>query len=225
MDIITLQDIKMDWQPESIADENRIKPGTRFRENFIRLLYTAEKVMQPRAVIRWVKVDGISGAATTIDKTVFQSKVMANKLKNAERVFISAMTAGNEVKYALDDKDATVANIIQNTILYKLHAYVTEYIHGNFHYEGLGFFSPGSLPDWPINNNKAVFSLLGSAEETLGITLNSYGYMDPPHSLSGIFFANNEGYQNCSLCKIYDCLSRRAPFDKKAYERIFGIEK
>ena len=82
--------------------------------------------------------------------------------------------------------------------------------------------NPGSLPDWPIANNFALFDMIGGTEE-IGVTLRDNGYMRPWNTTSHIHFPGH-GYQNCSLCRKYDCVGRRAPFDRGEYIRIFGVE-
>ena len=62
---------------------------------------------------------------------------------------------------------------------------------------------------------------IGGLDE-IGVTLNAAGYIHPWNSASQIHFPGN-GYENCSLCKKYDCIRRRAPFDLAEYRRVFGI--
>lgn len=222
MDKIALKDIKLDWQPESIANENNIKLDTAFGKKFLDLLLTSERIMQPRALLRWVSVDCVEDEYTTIEGFTFKSKVMATQLQDCEKVFVAALTSGHELKSALGAKNVMIADMMQTTLLNKLQNYVEKYIKENFNYNGIGFITPGSLPDWPIHNNKTIFALLENVEEDIGVSLNKYGYMDPHHSLSGIFFPTTKGYQNCSLCKIFDCPNRRAAFNKREYDNIFG---
>ena len=55
------------------------------------------------------------------------------------------------------------------------------------------------------------------------VTIRENGYMKPWNTTSHIHFSGH-GYQNCSLCRKYDCIGRRAPFNRAEYIRIFGTE-
>ena len=60
-------------------------------------------------------------------------------------------------------------------------------------------------------------------EFSLFYMLNAAGYIKPWNSGSHIHFSG-DGYQNCSLCRKYDCVGRRARFNREEYIRIFGME-
>ena len=96
------------------------------------------------------------------------------------------------------------------------------YMSEQFGFDGSSMLNPGSLPDWPIENNFPLFDIIGNVDE-IGVTLNEAGYITPWNSGSHIHFPG-EGYQNCSLCRRYDCVGRRAPFDHAEYVRVFGVE-
>ena len=64
--------------------------------------------------------------------------------------------------------------------------------------------------------------MIGNVEE-IGVTLREDGYMKPWNTTSHIHFPGH-GYQNCSLCRRYDCVGRRAKFDRAEYIRIFAVE-
>ncbi|MBQ2041981.1 MAG: vitamin B12 dependent methionine synthase, partial [Firmicutes bacterium] len=63
---------------------------------------------------------------------------------------------------------------------------------------------------------------IGGVDE-IGVSLNDAGYIKPWNSGSHIHFPG-DGYHNCSLCRKYDCIGRRAPFNREEYIRIFGTE-
>ena len=100
--------------------------------------------------------------------------------------------------------------------------YTVRYMKDTFGFDGASRLAPGSLPDWPVKNNFALFDAIGHPEE-IGVSLDGRGYIRPWNSVSGIHFPGS-GYHNCQLCKKYDCVGRRAPFDRGEYIRIFGVE-
>ena len=99
---------------------------------------------------------------------------------------------------------------------------MVQYMKDKFGFDGSSMLSPGSLPDWPIENNFPLFDMIGNVAE-IGMSLTEAGYIKPWNSGSHIHFSG-DGYQNCSLCKKYDCVGRRARFNRSEYIRIFGTE-
>jgi len=79
--------------------------------------------------------------------------------------------------------------------------------------------SPGSLKDWPINEQKKLFSILGDVESSLGVTLTPSFLMIPRKSLSGIYFPSEIPFLSCQLCPRQSCPSRQAAFDHKLAEK------
>ena len=174
----------------------------------------------PKAVIRWASVDRVEGDLTTIEGRTFQSKVVADKLRDLPRVFLSVITAGDELNDCGELEDDPFLDIFKGALLMHGWQYVERVMREQFGFDGSSTLNPGSLPDWPIDNNFALFDIIGNTAE-IGVSLNSAGYISPWNSISRIHFPGN-GYENCSLCKKFDCFRRRAAFDPKEYQRIFG---
>ena len=177
---------------------------------------------EPKAVIRWANVDSVDGDVTTIEGVSFHSRVVADKLRGIPRVFLSVVTAGDNLDACDDLKDDPFLDIFEGALFQLGMMYVTQFMQERFGFDGSSRLNPGSLPDWPIENNFALFDMIGGLDE-IGVTLNARGYIRPWNSASQIHFPGN-GYENCSLCKKYDCIRRRAPFDRAEYRRVFGVD-
>ena len=175
----------------------------------------------PKAVIRWANVNSVDGDVTTIEGISFHSKVVADKLRGIPRVFLSVVTAGDGLDTCDDLEDDPFLDIFKGALLQHGMMYVVQFMQERFGFDGSSRLNPGSLPDWPIENNFALFDMIGGLDE-IGVTLNTAGYIHPWNSTSQIHFPGN-GYENCSLCKRYDCIRRRAPFDDAEYRRVFGV--
>ena len=78
------------------------------------------------------------------------------------------------------------------------------HLRRKYHLSQLYSLSPGSLSDWPLEEQKKVFLLLGRVEETLGVRLTEYMVMIPRISLSGILFPSDMDFLQCRLCQIRD---------------------
>jgi predicted transcriptional regulator len=81
--------------------------------------------------------------------------------------------------------------------------------------------NPGSLTDWPLREQRALFSLLGDVQATVGVELTNSLLMVPTKSVSGIFFPAEESFASCQLCPREACPNRRAPYDPELYDRKY----
>jgi len=84
--------------------------------------------------------------------------------------------------------------------------------------------APGSLPNWPIEQQKPLFELFGDVQATIGVKLTDSLLMLPAKSVSGIYFPTETSFFSCQLCPRERCDSRKAKYnEKKAKE--FGINQ
>ena len=132
---------------------------------------------------------------------------MADNLKEIKKVFLCVMTVGAEIDDCQELSDNALRDMIKGVAL---------------GYRDLAMMTPGSLPDWPIVNNKDLFAMIDNVAEDIGVSLNEHYYMLHYNSVSGIIFSSSTGYVNCKLCKNLDCIGRHAPFDQAEYDRIFA---
>lgn len=78
-----------------------------------------------------------------------------------------------------------------------------------------------SLADWPLPEQRPVFSILGDVTEAIGVRLTDSFLMIPHKSVSGIQFSTVETFESCQLCGREVCPARRAPYDRDLYERKY----
>ena len=62
----------------------------------------------PKAILRWANVESITGDRATINGSTFHSKVVADKLKDSPRVFLSVITAGTGLEKCGELKNDSV---------------------------------------------------------------------------------------------------------------------
>jgi hypothetical protein len=96
--------------------------------------------------------------------------------------------------------------------------------HLKKHYglEQISSMSPGSLPNWPITEQKPLFELIGDTEELVGVRLTDSMLMLPRKSISGIVFPTEVTFSSCQLCSREKCEGRKAPYDKALKEK-YGL--
>ena len=214
--------IPVDISAEGFAELCRIKKDSAAFEMLEDVFPLIKQYGTPKAIIKWANVDRVSGDETTIEGVTFKSRVVADKLRGLQRVFLSVVTAGDGLKSSGAFSGDPFLDTYNGALLRHASMYIVAYMKDNFGFDGTSTLNPGSLPDWPIINNFDLFSIIGGVDE-IGVSLNEAGYIKPWNSGSHIHFSG-DGYKNCSLCRKYDCIGRRAKFDREEYVRIFGTE-
>ena len=91
--------------------------------------------------------------------------------------------------------------------------HLEEHIKEDFTPGIMSHMNPGSLSDWPITQQKILFSLFGDVEELIGVRLTESFLMDPIKSVSGIHFPTEFDFKSCMLCTRYPCVKRKAAYD------------
>ena len=86
--------------------------------------------------------------------------------------------------------------------------------------------NPGSLKDWPITQQKELFSIFTNTQKIIGVRLTDSFLMIPRKSVSGIYFPTEINFYSCQLCPREVCIGRRAPYDPKLAKsyRIEGVK-
>ena len=218
---IVFNGLKVDVTAEEIASRFGRRAAKLDIEGYAAIL---REFARPKAIIRWADSEVIDDRHVRIDGNVFESIVLADKLNGLHRVILYIATAGNEIKDCDLIHPEAAKDILSGIALMRGIREMHRYLSEELGMSELGTLNPGSLPDWPIENNHALCDLIGNVGE-IGVTLNEKGYMLPWNSSSGILFTGADGYQNCSLCTKLDCIGRRAPFNKDEYRRLFGQKK
>ena len=78
----------------------------------------------------------------------------------------------------------------------------------------------GDVSVWPIEQQQALFSLLGDVESEIGVRLTESFLMMPNKTLSGILFPTETDFGACQVCRRENCPSRKAPFDEALWQDI-----
>jgi hypothetical protein len=161
-----------------------------------------------------------------VEGVQFKSKVLSKNLEDVERIFPFVITIGPELeeKYRAEEDFLeqyyldTIANVALQDLMKSMCAYLQE----EYKLEKLSYMNPGSLQDWPIQEQRKLFSLLGNVQEGIGVRLASSMLMHPAKSESGIFFPTEVTFFNCQLCPREGCSSRKAAFDENL-AREYGV--
>jgi hypothetical protein len=85
--------------------------------------------------------------------------------------------------------------------------------------------NPRSLADWPIEEQRLLFTLLGNAQEPIGVYLTSSLMMVLTKSVSGILFPTEFDFTSCQLRPRVVCPGRKTPYDKDSYDKKCRLTK
>lgn len=182
-----------------------------------RLLDTAAPALEPRAAFLVSYVEEREDSAVVIDSVRFRSKVLVRNLKGIGRVFPYVVTMGSALdrivqgtedvleRYLLDEIGNFALNAARNRL--------QDYLCRKFALKKISFMAPGSLEDWPIQEQRGLFSLFGDVESAVGVTLTDSLMMVPRKSVSGLYFPSEVAFFNCQLCPRERCQGRKAQYD------------
>jgi len=158
----------------------------------------------------------------------FGSRVLRKNLEDVGRVFPYVVTIGRELEQRADActdlLERYYLDVIGNVAIGKARTHLEDHLRARFAFGGLSFMSPGSLGDWPIEEQRPLFSILKGAEVSIGVKLTDSFLMIPRKSISGIYFPTEVTFYNCQLCPRPHCEGRKAPY-KEDLAKEYGILK
>ena len=222
---VIIRDILFEPDTQRLMKRLRIKQDTRHVEVLRSLLHEAQSVARPQAMYRVSYIDARDEDTITVDGLTFKSRILRVNLDGTNRVFPFAVTAGRELHDWTNSKDDLLTKFYADTVsesaLRVASRALKSHLRERFALEKSSTMSPGSLTDWPIQEQRPLFALLGNPEDAIGITLTSSMLMIPSKSVSGFYFATETTFESCQLCQRERCPSRRAPYDEGLYDRRY----
>jgi len=229
-----MQTIIFDSIPFTLTDSTILK-GCRAENDeeqtgiVLRLAAEARKLAKPKAMVRIVMVEKVDDETVTLDGVTIHSRLVRVNLDKVHRAFAYVATCGAEAEaWSLtlpDMLEQFYADEIKKTLVHTAMTYTREEVQKRFDPHGqLSVMSPGSLKEWPIENQHPLFCVMGDTQTAIGVTLTDSCLMLPSKSVSGLLFSDSTGHVNCIMCPMEVCPGRRAPYDPAHYEKHFGIK-
>lgn len=204
----------------------RMETGAGFGEEVERLVAEAADVGRPKAVYRLTYPELIDDELVRVDGVDLRSRVLRVNLRKANRIFVYVATCGVELEAWAQEKTDPLeqywADAVKQLALGEAVRTLNRDITTRYRPGRTSAMAPGSLADWPIQQQRPLFQILGNVEERVGVTLSPSYLMIPNKSVSGIRFPLEESFESCMLCPRQDCPTRRAPYDPELYERQYG---
>jgi cobalamin-dependent methionine synthase I len=217
-------------QPEISTAEIRkrlhLEKNTEEWSSVEKMIDQAAELIEPKAVYKLCYIDRKEDDAVITQEVRFQSRVLRKNLDDIQRMFPFVVTIGSRLeekaKTCKDYLEQYYFEIIANVVLQDVIKGLRTALQDKYKMEKLSYMSVGSLEDWPISEQKQLFSLLGDVEAAIGVQLTSSMLMLPAKSESGIFFPSETTFLNCQLCPRQNCEGRKAAFDPKM-ARDYGL--
>jgi hypothetical protein len=206
-----------DWLP--------LVEGKREGDDLARIIEESRAIAKPKAFYKMSFIDDRGSDFVVIDGITFHSRVMSVNLENAHRVFPYLATCGLELEEWGSSNDDMLFRVWAETI--KEWALVTALgalqkdLNDRYNPGQTASMNPGSLEDWPIEEQGPLFELLGEAKELAGVRLMESYLMIPTKTVSGLHFPTEVSFQSCQLCPRERCQGRRADYDSGLYEKRY----
>jgi len=182
------------------------------------LLEVANPLISARAAYEVCYINEKLEDAVIIDGLRLSSQVLRKNLDRAGKVFPYIVTIGE----GLEERAAKYKDLLEqyyldnigNIALTTARKHLEDHLRSTFALDCLSYMSPGSLADWPLEEQRPLFSLLKGAEELIGVRLTENLLMIPRKSVSGIFFPTEVSFYSCQLCPRDGCDGRKAAYDE-----------
>jgi len=192
------------------------------------LVNIAQPLVEPKVLYKTCYIEEKLAESVIIEGLHLSSKVLRKNLDKIERVFPFVITIGNKFGEKLDTcKDLLekfYLDTIGNVALNQARLVLRDHLKQKYALEKTAFMAPGSLPNWPIEQQKPLFKLLGDVQTSIGVTLTESLLMLPAKSVSGIYFPTETSFFSCQLCPRERCDSRKAKYNEKLAAE-YGIKK
>ena len=229
MDPVVLDDIPFQMNIVELKKKLHLREDRALTQDFERLVQEAKVLGRPKALYKVAFVESKGDDHVTVDGTMLRSRVLRVNLDQTYRVFPYAVTSGLELEgWATRMADLLQrywAEAIEESILRSATEFLREHLLESYQLGQVSRMSPGSLADWPIEEQRPLFSLLGNTKDLIGVTLNQSLMMVPTKSVSGIWFPTEDTFFSCQLCPRDLCPGRKAPYDKDLYDRKYRLPK
>jgi len=225
MERVVLDPLEYRIDRPSLLARGRLKEGSGHAEELEGLIREAEAVAHPRAIYRMAFIKSRGDQHVVAEGLRFESRVLKVNLDKLHRFFAFVVTSGREVDAWANGKTDLLehfwADVINQAVVISARSFLDRHLQECYGLAKTARMSPGSLPDWPIEEQRGLFELLGDTQKAIGVELTESLLMVPVKSVSGIFFSNEEGFASCQLCPREDCPGRKAPYDPGLYERKY----
>lgn len=198
------------------------------QEEFEEIFEECMKTACPKAACAMLPVTHLEDGRIAIGDETFDSKVMQVNFKDLHRTFGYVCTCGRELHDLMLSKEDVLeqywVDAISEMVLMDASRRFHQGVCDQYDVKTLYSMNPGSLQDFPIQEQRKLFRLLAAETSEIGVELKESCLMIPKKSSSGFYFESEAHYTNCSLCPRLECPNRREPYNPDMMQSRFGIQ-
>jgi hypothetical protein len=224
-----LDSIPFKYDLPELQKRLRIKPGSANAAELEHLMETACRLARPRAVYMAAYVTDRGEDWVEIEGMRFTSRVLRVNLEPVHRVFPYLATCGPELqKWGEGIEDMLQgfwAEQIKEVALFCAIRALEEDMKQRYQLGRMSAMNPGSLTDWPIQQQRVLFDLFGERNSQVGMRLTDSMLMVPTKSVSGIQFPTEVSFASCQLCPRENCPNRRAVYDPALFQSKYQTQE
>lgn len=221
-----LDRIPLEIKTEQIMERLHLGNDKKYMDIVQEFMDQIMPVICPKAMYDVKFVEHIDKDSVKIGEVKFTSRILRVNLDKVGKAFPYIVTSGMEAENVdVPDSDLMgkfIVDAIKETALGIASNYLTEYIKNKYKIENMSSMNPGSLEDWPIYEQKPLFSIFGNVEELIGVRLSDSFLMFPIKSVSGIYFPTESSFASCQICPREKCPNRRAKYDPELKEKYMS---
>jgi hypothetical protein len=210
---------------EALAKRLRLSPDSDAWPEVLAMVEHAEAIGRPKALYGVGYIEERGDDYIVVDGERFTSRVLRVNVGDAHRVFPFLATCGQELETwgeGLDDVlQSYWSEAIREAALRAASAALVEHLNATFAPGKTSAMNPGSLADWPLQQQRPLFRVLGDTEALVGVRLLPSNLMVPSKTVSGMRFATEETFESCMLCPRPDCPGRRSPYDAQLHRERY----
>lgn len=221
-----LTNIPFDLDLPSLLKKLRIDGRPEYAERCACMAREAAVLARPKAAYRLAYVESKGDDSVVVDGITLTSRILRVNLNDVHRVFPFVATCGAELETwskSIDDMlEGFWADAIMEEALRAAFDALSADLAQRYDLGQTGMMNPGSLADWPVEEQAGLFRILDGINEQIGVRLTDSFLMVPIKSVSGLRFPTEAAFENCELCPRDPCPNRRAPYDPDLYERRYS---
>lgn len=203
----------------------RIPSGNDREREVRRMVKAAEKIAKPKAVYDLCFIEKTGDDRVEFGGAAFTSRVLRVNLDGAGRAFPFVATCGRELADYAASLDDMVLSFALDTVMVKaLEAAITflrKHLQERYALGQTSVMNPGSLDDWPLAEQRQLFSVFGDVKKLIGVELTDSFLMVPIKSVSGVVFPTEHRFESCQLCQREGCPNRRAKYDPRLWKKRY----
>jgi Vitamin B12 dependent methionine synthase, activation domain len=203
----------------------RVREGSEDESELRAMAAEIRAVARPKALFAMAFIEARGEDYVIADGVRFTSRVIRVNLDDAHRCFPFVCTSGREAEGWAEAQGGFMrrfwADSLNQAVLRAAVLALQGHVQDRYQLGSISMMNPGSLADWPLREQRSLFSLLGNVREAIGVELTKSLLMVPTKSVSGIFFPADESFASCQLCPRELCPNRRAPYDPDLYNRKY----